>query len=443
MKEVALSTYIINLRNRRDRKAHILKEFEGRSEFNITVVEACEHHVGAIGLWQTINYILQKLANNKEEYIIICEDDHQFTNQYSKEILLSCLDEAQKKEADVLLGGVSSGLSICPVSKSLFWLEKFSGLQFTVLFRRFFKTILEADFGNNDAADYKISSLTTKKFFIYPFISIQKEFGYSDATVKNNAKGRVTELFNGASSTVQCLQEVVAFYQSIQRNIRKENERETFDNIIIPTYVITLPETTVRLEHIKKQFKERKEFDVTIVEAVEHEISAVGLWCTIRKIIQMALVNEDDVIIICKDGHEFSKFYSEKFLVRNIIEAYYHGADILCGGVASFNQAIPLTPNRLWIDSFVPIQFIILYKKFFIKILEEPFDNNVVPHELLSELTSNKMTLFPFISVEKDLGSANTSRKMNTCKISDSFYKASKRIERLTRVSDQYNLDRI
>ncbi len=443
MKEIALSTYIMNLRNRGDRKAHILKEFAGRPEFNITIIEACEHHVGAIGLWQTVNHILQNLLNDKDEYIIICEDDHQFTNQYSKEILLNCLEEAQEKEADVLLGGVSSGLSIFPVSKSLCWLEKFSGLQFTVLFRKFFKTILEADFGNNDAADYKISSLTTKKFFIHPFISTQKEFGYSDVTLKNNVKGRVTKLFNGTSSTVHHLQEVVAFYQSIQRNIKKENEQETFDNIIVPAYVITLHQTTERLEHIKKQFKERKEFDVTIVEAVKHEIGAVGLWHTIRKIVQMAVANEDDVIIICKDDHEFSDSYSKKFLIQNIIEAHYQGADILCGTTANFNQTLPLTPNRLWIDSFVSTQFIILYKKFFIKILQEPFDNNVIPHELLSELTSNKMTLFPFISVEKDFGYCDTSTKINTNKISGSFLKTSKRIEELQRVSNKYNRGRI
>ena len=173
-------------------------------------------------------------------------------------------------------------------------------------------------------------------------------------------------------------------------------------------------EGTLKLE------EQRKEFEVTIVEAVEHEIGAIGLWHTIRKIVQMAVANADDVIIICKDDHEFSDSYSKEFLIQNIIEAHYQGADILCGTTANFNQAVLLTPNRLWIDSFVSTQFIILYKKFFIKILEEPFDN-VNPDKLLSELTSNKMTLFPFISGQKDFGYCDTSTKIKTNNISGSF----------------------
>lgn len=435
-----IPTFVINLKKRTDRKPHILQQFSQKEEFNVQIIEACEHQNGAIGLWNSITYILQNLTNEKHEYIIICEDDHQFTNQYSKELLLNCLDEALEKEADILLGGVSSGQSIFPVSKSLFWLEKFSGLQFTVLFRKFFKTILKADFANNDAADYKISSLTTNKLFIYPFISTQKEFGYSDVTLKNNVKGRVAELFNVTSDIVRHLQDVAFFYKTLSRDKSVENTLETFDNIIIPTYIITLPERAERLEHIQKQFDGRKEFDVTSVETVKHEKNEVGLWHTIRKIIQRALVNEDDVIIICKDGHEFSDSYSKKFLIKNIIEAHDQAADILCGGIANFNQAVPLTENRLWIDSFMSTQFIILYRKFFTKILEEPFDNTVIVDDLLSELTSNKMTFFPFISLPKDFENSDINTKMNTRKIPDIFLKTSKRIEEMKSASDKYNI---
>jgi len=440
MKEKPLSTYIINLKNRTDRKAYILKEFAGRDEFNINIVEGHEHKVGAVGLWNTIRHIIQNLANQKDEYILICEDDHQFTGHYSKGFLFNCIREVQGKEADVLLGGVSSTRSVLSISKSLFWLEKFSGLQFTILFRKFFKTILEADFGNNDAADYKISALTANKFFIYPFISVQKEFGYSDATAKNNTEGRVTELFSTTSETVQHLLNVAAFYKTIRIDKSIKNEQETFDNIIIPTYVINLPERTERREHIQTQFEGRKEFDLRIVKACKHEIGAVGLWNTIRKIVQMSIDNEDDVIIICEDDHKFTNSYSKEFLIKNIIEAHQQGADILAGGIGNFIQVVPLTETRLWIDSFWSTQFIILYRKFFASILEEPFDNTVVPDDLLSKITSNKMTLFPFISVQKDFGYSDISQRMYARATPDIFAKTSKRIEDVKRATDKYLL---
>jgi hypothetical protein len=59
-----------------------------------------------------------------------------------------------------------------------------------ILFKQFYNAILETEFGEYDAADYKIAALTNNIFFIYPFISVQKEFGYSDATTKNNREGR-------------------------------------------------------------------------------------------------------------------------------------------------------------------------------------------------------------------------------------------------------------
>jgi glycosyl transferase family 25 len=66
MKEIALSTYIINLKNRKDRKTHIPNEFSNRDEINLNVIEACEHKTGAFGLWNTIIHIFQSLNNEKK-----------------------------------------------------------------------------------------------------------------------------------------------------------------------------------------------------------------------------------------------------------------------------------------------------------------------------------------------------------------------------------------
>lgn len=399
-----IDTYIINLENRTARYRHILKEFEDRTEFKINIVKACKHENGAIGLWNSITHILNSLLNDESDYVIICEDDHEFTIEYNKELLFECIVQAQQNDADVLLGGVSWFTTMIEVSEHLFWVERFTGTQFTILFRKFFKSILEASFGDHDSADFKMCSLTENKFFMHPFISVQKDFGYSDATSKNNKEGRVNELFNASIESVFILKKVNVFYQNNKAKISLQSDSRFYNTITIPTYIINLPECRARRIHIENQFAGRNEFDITIIEAVKHNIGAVGLWLSIRKVVNVAIENDDDVIIITEDDHEFTEHYSRDFLLQNIIESNEQGADYLSGSSGSFHVAIPVTKNRFWVNPCLSTQFIIIYKKFFNKILEEPFDDEVIADKLLSEMTSNKMVLYPFISAKKDLG---------------------------------------
>ena len=50
----AIPTYVINLKDRIDRKVHIVEEFRGRSEFSVSIMDAFKHNNGAVGLWLTI-----------------------------------------------------------------------------------------------------------------------------------------------------------------------------------------------------------------------------------------------------------------------------------------------------------------------------------------------------------------------------------------------------
>src|ERR1700761_9504412 len=129
----SIPVFAINLKKRTERKMHILKEFAHRDEFTLTIVEAQEHKFGFIGLWNTLKNILTSQLNSNHPYIIICEDDHQFTDGYTKERLLKCIQEAEQKKADILSGGVSWFDNALPVSDNLFWMEKFTGAQLTIL----------------------------------------------------------------------------------------------------------------------------------------------------------------------------------------------------------------------------------------------------------------------------------------------------------------------
>ncbi|WP_346318544.1 hypothetical protein [Chitinophaga sp. YIM B06452] len=400
-----IPTYIINLKSRSDRLENVMMTFENRHEFEITVVEAIRREAGALGLWNTIQHILRDLTRKEYEYVLICEDDHVFTEHYSRETLFESIAAAREEEADILCGGVSWVSNIAEMKHGIFWVEKFSGLQFCVIFRKFFDRLLGATFPPGGAADYMISDLSDKKFFTFPFISIQKDFGYSDVTPPNTIAGAVRELFEKSTATVNIARKVMQHY----KNAAPSAVPETFEDVTIPVYILNLPERTDRLIHIKKQFEGKDEFAVAVIEACKHEIGATGLWLSIRKAVQLAVANDEDVVIICEDDHEFTKDYTKEYLIRNIIEANEQGLDMLIGGVIDMNTALPVATNRYWVSSFWSTQFIVLYRNMFRPVLDETFDTTVTADGKLSEIVINKAVLFPFVSVQREFGYSDVS----------------------------------
>jgi len=394
-----IPTYVINLKSRTDRKHHIINEFKGKNEFAINIIEACEDKIGAIGLWKTITHIIRDAMKEELEYVLICEDDHMFTQEYSSDFLYDCIEEAKEKDASILSGGIHWYRDILQVSESIFWADKFTGTQFIIIFKKFFLDILRADFNEFDAADLKMSILTNKFFFIYPFISIQKEFGYSDATIANNAKGRIDEMFKSCSENIKIMKDVSTFYKEIKIPIDIEYSQSR-----IATYIIHTSNRIERQKHIKYQFLNKSEFDITIVEACKHPIAAVSLWQSIREIIIKAITANEDVIVICEDDHQFTEHYSKEYFFKNIIEAYYQGADYLNAGVSFFDFSVPVSENRYWMNHCLAGQFLVIYSNFFTKILDKFYDETVIADMTLSAMTSNKMFIYPSISTQKDFG---------------------------------------
>jgi hypothetical protein len=127
-------------------------------------------------------------------------------------------------------------------------------------------------------------------------------------------------------------------------------------------------------------------------------------------------------------------------LLSNIVEAHEQGANYLSGGIGIFKYAVQVAMNRYWVSNVLGIRFIILYKNIFDKILNEPYDENINADILLSDLTSNKMILFPFISVQKkiDLSDANPSHH-ETKELSTHFFEESAQImERIDKAYRKY-----
>ncbi|SPW20419.1 hypothetical protein [Elizabethkingia anophelis] len=110
-----------------------------------------------------------------------------FTNYYNKDILINEIYESYKQGIEILLCGISGVIgSVVPISNRKFWISHFWGLQFTVIYSSLFLKILNYDFKETDTADDLLSVMTSNKAVLFPFFSIQKYFGYSDVSLRND-----------------------------------------------------------------------------------------------------------------------------------------------------------------------------------------------------------------------------------------------------------------
>lgn len=400
-----IKAVIINLSSRTDRRAHVLKEFEGRTEFEVVVVNAIEDPRGAKGLWQTLQHILRTYAT-REACIIVCEDDHRFTSHYNARVFLSLISEAMQNGADVLSGGVSWLNSAVQISPHIYWTEKFSGLQFTVIFRKAYDKILNAHFSETDVADFKICSITENKYFIYPFISNQKEFGYSDVTFKNGVWGTVDELFRKSEANVATLEDIVRFYSRMKEQPIPE---ELITTTCISTYITGATNSHVAI-YIEENFIDRPELQPVFLPVNRgqqgHILSSVGVLKTAAA---KAIADEEDVVIVCDEFHRFTPSFSAHYLIKNILEAFTQGVEVLFGGGEDFGLVVPIAENRFWVSSVKEPHFIVLFKTSFSKILKMADDSTDTGDDILSGLSSNKMILCPFVSV----GSQNARRRLS------------------------------
>lgn len=209
-----IPVYVINLKARTDRKDHVVREFSQRPEFFVNYVEAIEHPIGAVGLWQSMKLAIRDAMLSNHEYVIICEDDHVFTDSYNCQMLESQIDYCFFHDAELLHGGVSFFDLAVQISPRLFWTNQFRATQFFVVFRSMYQKILDVAFHEADSADGKLSALSDTTLLIYPFISKQKEFGYSDIlTSEFQRHGSVTTLFDNTERKLAELRSVSDFYE--------------------------------------------------------------------------------------------------------------------------------------------------------------------------------------------------------------------------------------
>lgn len=207
-------TYIINLKERIERRRHILSEFEKYPEFELTVFDAIKMESGSEGLFESIKQIVYKARAAKDKYIIICEDDHVFTDEYNSKYLTDLIETGVTKGFDILLGGPSSIQDAFFVNERLVWLSGFSGTQFVVIFQNFYETILNYKLPSEAAYDLELGKLSDNIYCCYPPLSEQTNFGYSDVTSKNN-NINVKVYFEICRTKLNRLYKVAQYFKSL------------------------------------------------------------------------------------------------------------------------------------------------------------------------------------------------------------------------------------
>lgn len=209
-----IPVYAINLREREDRRENLIKQFEGKDEFRLTITDAVKDKNGKLGLWKSITGIVRKALDADEDIIIICEDDHEFTPDYSPDYMVSNIIAASRMKMDMLSGGIGGYGQAVRISDTLYWTDWFWCTQFIILFKPIYRKILDYKFKNGDTADGILSKITLNRAVMFPFISVQRDFGYSDVTETNDKlKGLISDHFIVSQSRLNTIQKVSDHYR--------------------------------------------------------------------------------------------------------------------------------------------------------------------------------------------------------------------------------------
>ncbi|WP_223582990.1 hypothetical protein [Sphingobacterium sp. GVS05A] len=208
-------TYVINLNNRTDRLNHIINEFSRFQEFDLKIFPAIKEENGALGLFKSFKTIVNEAQNLGLEYVIICEDDHLFTADFDINLLNRYIEIGIQAKIDLLLGGPSNIHDLIFVNDDLLWINGFTGLQFTIVFRSFYHVLKDYIMPSNTAFDLELGKLSNNIFCFYPPFSEQIYFGYSDVTEKNN-QINVKEYFEQSRKKMDYFYLLSNYYSNLQ-----------------------------------------------------------------------------------------------------------------------------------------------------------------------------------------------------------------------------------
>lgn len=190
-----IETYLVNLPYRIDRLKSSIENFRNKNIFRVFVKEPIYKEFPTHSLWETLKSIVLINKEKNNDYFLFCEDDLQFTEHFNETTFLKNIEICKNLGYKLLHGGVANSKIEYKISDELFVVSNFCSSHFLVIFKDLYDTILNYDFGKWDLVDLVLSKLAGETVVQYPFINIQKEFGYSDITPTNAIKGLINSIY--------------------------------------------------------------------------------------------------------------------------------------------------------------------------------------------------------------------------------------------------------
>lgn len=172
----------------------------------------------------------------------------------------------------------------------------------------------------------------------------------------------------------------------VKFNVANDEIKTFADNFYINTFCFYN-----NRKNCKEDFSRKKEFHISWIQSASPlpNINRRNL----NSILTRSIQDEDDVIIICFDNYRLKTNYSKYSLFKYILMAQFYQADILfCNGI-KIDYMCKIQDELYWVNNIKESDFIVLYRKFFDKILDIDFLPSKSFSEIISTLSHDKLMI--------------------------------------------------
>ena len=190
-------------------------------------------------------------------------------------------------------------------------------------------------------------------------------------------------------------------------------------------YILNMPQRQERKASVEREFEKRKSiFNTTFVCPIGNVIPRVSHWLTFLNLVRNAKQEALPYFVFCEDDHIFTNDYDEPFFIDTFCEADAIEADVLLGGVSWMDVPVQVTDHLFWLNGFNGTQFVIVFSRFYDRILDSQYDErHVVTHFHISSNSDNIFVTYPFFSVQKEFGYSDVTSFNNKEGYVDGLFK--------------------
>lgn len=165
-----ISTYLIG---NCDNFSCFKTEFASREEFDVNYIYSVKEN--SEEEWNIFRQIVEKSHANKEDAIVLCRNRGHFSKAYSKEFFFHGIFKCADFNTHLLVGGCVDFNNLVPVTSNLFWVDRFIGGTFLVLFSSAYRLLLNIHPKTSKNIDTILSETLANKLLLCPMIFKRRE----------------------------------------------------------------------------------------------------------------------------------------------------------------------------------------------------------------------------------------------------------------------------